>query len=276
VLERMFAADAIVLYLSPKDVDFPEFPFADAKHQIATGEEMRNALVDAPMSRPITGPGLLREVAYLNRANMLPITVLVCGEQYQGTLNDLIALAGAMGDATDLAGNLLTPRFTATDKQVGHLHKAFRGIGFQPGETASELGAAIRTALADLRAAGITRQPVPWRLRDLWGRSPEPRNLPPDNAAKIIEFSDVEELLFLPEGEITEISRDEMLVVLDREAIAHGCPYCRAATDRIFFFVEGLHSARELAETELSTVRARCQVCGRRSSYLGFGHLEPM
>jgi hypothetical protein len=276
VLERMFAADAIVLYLSPKDVDFPEFPFADAKHQIATGEEMRNALVDAPMSRPITGPGLLREVAYLNRANMLPITVLVCGEQYQGTLNDLIALAGAMGDATDLAGNLLTPRFTATDKQVGHLHKAFRGISFQPGETASELGAAIRTALADLRAAGITRQPVPWRLRDLCGRSPEPRNLPPDNAAKIIEFSDVEELLFLPEGEITEISRDEMLVVLDREAIAHGCPYCRAATDRIFFFVEGLHSARELAETELSTVRARCQVCGRRSSYLGFGHLEPM
>ncbi|WP_086667581.1 hypothetical protein [Lentzea kentuckyensis] len=274
VLERMFAADAIVLYLSPKDVDFPEFPFADSRHQIATGEELQDALVDAPMSRPITGPGLLREVAYLNRANMLPITVLVCGERYQGTLNDLIALAGAMGDATDFAGNLLTPRFTATDKQVGHLHKAYRGISFQPGGTG--LTAAIRTALADLRAENVTRQPVPWRLQDLWGRSPDPRNLPPDNAAKIIEFTDVEELLFLPAGEITEISHDQMLVVLDREAIAHGCPHCRAATDRIFFFVEGLHTARELAETELSTARARCQVCGRRSSYLGLGHLEPM
>lgn len=276
VLERMFAADAIVLYLSPKDVDFPEFPFADSRHEIATGEELLNALVDAPMSRPITGPGLLREIAYLNRANMLPITVLVCGEQYRSTLNDLIALAGAMGDATDFAGNFLTPRFTATDKQVGHLHKAYRGISFQPGETGSDLTAAIRTALSDLRAADVTRKPVPWRLRDLWGRSPEPRNLPPDNAAKIIAFSEVEDLFFLPEGEITEISHDEMLVVLDREAIARGCPHCRAGTDRIFFFVEGLRTARELAETELSTARARCQVCGRRSSYLGFGHLEAM
>ena len=101
-------------------------------------------------------------------------------------------------------------------------------------------------------------------------------NRPPDNAAKLIEFTDVEELLVLPAGEITEISHDQMLVVLHREAIAHGCPHCRAATDRIFFFVEGLHTARELAETELSTARARCQVCGRRSSYLGLGHLEPM
>ncbi|MCC8251561.1 hypothetical protein [Saccharothrix luteola] len=277
VLERMFAADAIVLYLSPKDIDFPEFPFADSRHRIATGEEMHDALVDAPMSRPITGPGLLREVAYLNRANMLPITVLVCGEQYQGTLNDLIALAGAMGDATDPAGNFLTPRFTATDKQVGHLHKAYRGISFQHEEGALPgLAEVIRTALADMRTENITRQPVPWRLQDLWGRSPEPRNLPPDNVAKIIEFSDVEELLFLPEGEITEISHDGMLVVLDREAIAHGCPHCRAATDRIFFFVEGLHSAQELAETGPATAKARCQVCGRRSSYLGFGHLEPM
>jgi tetratricopeptide (TPR) repeat protein len=277
VLERMAATDVIVLHLSPKDVDFPEFPFGPSVNQIPTGEDFWKEYVNAPMSRPITGPGLLREVSYINRTNMLPITVVVCDERYQGTLNDLIALSGAMGDATDLAGNFITPRLAAIDKQVGHLRTAYRGISFQRREDVPvlpDLAAAIRRALADMRAEKITRRPMPWRLQDLSGRTSEPRGLPPDNKAKIVAFSDVEDVLFLPQGEITEISHGEMLTVLDREAIAHGCPYCQAPIDRIFFFVDGLKTVKERSEAGLSHVRARCQICGRRSSYQGDGYLQ--
>jgi hypothetical protein len=208
----------------------------------------------------------------------LPITVVVCDERYQETLNDLIALSGAMGDTTDLAGNLITPRLAAIDKQVGYLSRAYRGISFDRGEDAPvlpRLAAAIRGTLAGMRVEETARRPPPWRLRDLSGRTAEPRRLPPDNKTKIVAFSDVEDVLFLPQGEITEISRGEMLTILDREAIAHGCPSCRAPVDRIFFFVDGLRTTEERTESGLSHVTGRCQVCGRRSTYEGDGYLDP-
>ncbi|MFG1767009.1 hypothetical protein ACGFIH_27060 [Micromonospora parva] len=274
VLERMAAADVIVLHVSPKDIDFPEFPFA----QPVTEPGMDwDRFMDAPMAGPITGGGLLREVSYLNRVRRLPVTVVVCDERYRDTLDDLIALGGVMGDFTDVAGNWVTPRLAAIDKQVGHLRKAYRGISYRraAGEVVVPgLAAALGRALKDLRDADLTPEHMPWRLDDLCGRSPEPRRLPPDGAAKIVGFTDVETVLFLPMGEITEVDHREVPAILSRAAIATGCPYCRAPIERMFFFVRELVT-REQRGVGLPDLHAKCQVCGRKSSLWGSDLLMP-
>ncbi|MFD8813332.1 hypothetical protein ACFV23_18025 [Streptomyces sp. NPDC059627] len=267
ILRRMTHADAVVLHLSPKDTDFLEFPFGPPA--TGGGDDMWDRFMDAPFSRPITGPGLLREVSYLNRTGKLPATVVLCDDRHRQSLEDVIALSGVLGDATDVAGNFITPRLTAIDKQVGHLRKAFRAISYTRPDGApvmSDLAAALRRTLADLAAGPATAEATPWRPEDLWGRSTEPRRLPPDNSQKIIAFSDVESVLFLPRGEITEIGAADMLSVLSREAIDTGCPYCRAPVDRMFFYVLGLWPSEELDRNGAPHIRAKCQVCGHKSS----------
>ncbi|MBM7494197.1 tetratricopeptide (TPR) repeat protein [Micromonospora luteifusca] len=265
VLERMAAADVIVLHVSPKDVDFPEFPFAQPSTELGMDWDR---FMDAPMAGPITGGGLLREVSFLNRVRRLPVTVVVCDGRYRDTLDDLIALGGVMGDFTDMAGNWVTPRLAAIDKQVGHLRRAYRGISYRRADgevVVSDLAGALGLALGDLRDADITLEPAPWRPADLCGRSPEPRRLPPDGAAKIVAYTDVEAVLFLPEGEITEIDHREVPAILSRAAIATGCPYCRAPIERMFFFVRELMT-REQRASGTPDLHAKCQVCGRKSS----------
>jgi hypothetical protein len=83
----------------------------------------------------------------------------------------------------------------------------------------------------------------------------------PDNELRVIAFTDVESIFFIPSGKITEISHAEMLRILSREAIRTGCPYCRGPTDieRMFFYTD--------AQQDLP--RARCQVCACKSSLWG-------
>ncbi len=218
--------------------------------------------MDAPLALPLTGPGLLREICYLNRLQRLPDTVVVCASKYQAALDDLIALAGTMGTAVDMAGNLVTPKLTVADKQVGHLRKAFRGITYHQTDNLKimpNLAQGIRRALRELRAEGRPRHTAPWTPQELCGTSPRPRNLPPDNELKVIAFTDVENVFFIPSGKITEISHAEMLGILSREAIRTGCPYCRGPIERMFFYTEA----------QQGLPRAKCQVCGRKSSQLG-------
>ena len=261
VLGRICRADAIVLFISPKDADFPEFPFPSTTTQIGGASDWER-FMDAPLALPLTGPGLLGEICYLNRLQRLPDTVVVCASKYQAALDDLIALAGTMGTAVDMAGNLVTPKLTAADKQVGHLRKAFRGITYHRADSREimpNLAQAIRRALREIRAEGRPRHTAPWTPQELCGTSPRPRHLPPDNELKVIAFTDVENIFFIPSGKITEISRAEMLGILSREAIRTGCPYCRAPIERMFFYTEA----------QQHPTRAKCQVCGRKSSLLG-------
>ncbi|WP_069159963.1 hypothetical protein [Nocardia altamirensis] len=270
ILHRIALTDVIVLHVSPKDVNFPEFPFGPPSTKLG-GDGVWERIMDAPLSRPITGPGLLREVVYLNRLRRLPMTIVICDDRYQETLDDMIALSGLMGDATDLAGNFVTPRFAAIDKQLGHLHKAYRGLTYRRLEGAAVLPGlsdAISRTLADMRTADLTPPTLPWRPQDLVGRSPTPRRLPPDNQPKIIGSTDVEMVLFLPQGEITEIDHREVLTILNREAIATGCPYCRAPFDRMFFFVNGLWTAEKRAAVGTPDLLAKCQICGHKSSQM--------
>jgi tetratricopeptide (TPR) repeat protein len=272
VLDRICRADAIVLFISPKDADFPDFAFPPTTNQIGASEWER--FMDAPLAQPLTGPGLLREICYLNRLRRLPDTVVMCDSKYQPALEDLIALGGMMGDSTDVAGNLVTPRLAAADKQLGHLRKAFRGITYGRPENSvimPNLAQAVRQALRDIVTDGPARRAAPWAPADLCGTSPHPRRLPPDNELKVIACTDVENIFFLPVGEIIEIDHPEMLGTLSRAAVRKGCPYCRAPIDQMFFYRRGLERHRSGSEPR----RASCQVCGRRSS-LQDDWLEPM
>ncbi len=264
VLRRMAQADVILLNVSPKDIDFPEFPFAPPRTTFSWDEFM-----DSPFIKPITGAGLLREVSYLNRMRKLPRTVVVCDEHYHMTFDDLIALGGMIGDATDMAGNFVTPRLTALDKQVGYLAKAYRGITFlrDAGETVlPALAASIREVLGSFRTDDGKDESVPWQPQDLCGCSSLPRRLPPDNELKLISFTDVEDVLFLPSDRITEIEHQGVLAILNAEAIRIGCPYCHAPLERLFFYINGLHQPKWPQEAQTVALRAICQICGHRAS----------
>jgi hypothetical protein len=191
----------------------------------------------------------------------------------------LIALAGMMGDAVDMAGNLVTPRLTATDKQVGHLRKAFRGITYQRPENCEimpNLAHAIQQALHEILAEGHPRNAALWTPQDLCGTSPHPRRLPPDNELKVIAFTDVENVFFIPSGEIIEIDQREMLGILSREAVRTGCPYCRAPIDQMFFYTRGLERlGLDNASEQQDWPNAKCQVCGHKSSLWGDDALAP-
>jgi hypothetical protein len=279
IMERIHEADAIVLFISPKDLDFPEFSFSPSRTEFGGASDWER-FMDEPMTHPLTGQGLLQEISYLNRLQRLPHTVVVCDAKFQPTLDDLIVLGGMIGYAVDLAGNLITPKLTATDKQVGHLRKAFRGITYQRPDphrpTMPLLADAIRDALTDMAAAGSTRHQPPWKLEDLAGASPEPRRLPPDNELKIIAFSDVEKVFFIPSGEIIQLDELEMRHILNRTAVRTGCPYCRAPMEKMFFYTRGLtRLGLGNASGENDWPNAKCQVCGSKSSLFGEDMLAP-
>ena len=266
VLQRMAHADVILLNLSHKDLDFPEFPFAPPQEKFAWDD-----FIKAPFVKPITGFGLLREVSFLNRMRRLPRTVVVCDECDQMTFDDLIALGGMIGHATDTAGNFVTPRLTALDKQIGYLGKAYRGITFRRDASEMvlpELADTIRNVLSNFGTGGRPNESVPWKLHDLCGRTSNPRRLPPDNKLKVISFTDVEDILFLPHGEITEIEVRDVLAVLNEEAIRIGCPYCYAPLERLFFYVHGLQQPVWRQGVQSTTLRTICQICGHRGSLL--------
>ncbi|MBB5856462.1 hypothetical protein ACFQ05_26640 [Amycolatopsis umgeniensis] len=277
VLSRIEAVDGVVLHISPKDIDFPEFPFGPPIYEMS-GDRWEQ-FMDSPLARPITGRGLLREICYLNRLQRLPDTVVVCDARYQPTLDDLIALGGTMGDATDIRGNLVTPRLTAIDKQVGHLRKAYGGVTYRHppngGALLPEFAAALAPTLLEVIASHGSRERPTAELNNLLGTSATPRRLPPDAELKIVAFTNVEEVLFLPPGELTEISHKEMGQILNREAARLGCPYCRARLSEIFFFTRGLQRHGLKGDGERDWPNGICQVCGRKSSLFGDDVLMP-
>lgn len=274
-LSRIHAADAIVLCISPKDVDFPEFSFSQPR-TIAEGFDWEYQM-DAPLSLPLTGRGLLREISYLNRLQRWSDTVVVCDLEHQPTLDDLIALGGMMGSATDLAGNLITPRLTAADKQVGHLGKAFRGITYRgavaPAAVLPGFARKMGEVLGEILDTTRPEEVPPWHPQDLVGRSLRARRLPPDNGNKVIPFTDLEDLFFIPSGEIIEIDHREVLDILSPISAQVGCPYCRAPIGQMFFYIPGLERLDKPEEHH--ELRARCQVCGRKSSLWGDDQLAP-
>ncbi len=87
------------------------------------------------------------------------------------------------------------------------------------------------------------------------GTSEQPRRLPPDGAKKIIQFTKVEDLCYIPTRELHDVSNTEAAGRLSPGRVEDGCPACRAPFASLFFFVRGLH------RTAGDTVHARCQEC---------------
>ena len=272
--QEIQAADAILLYLSPKSVDFPEFSFAGSPSASFDWDSFMNA----PHSDPMSGQGLLSEITYLNRLGKLGTTIVLCEERSQPLVEDLIALGSAvsLGDATDLSGNLVTPRLSGSDRQVALLHKAFRGVTFRRAGTAItnlEALARLLPALLDELSLRADDSQPPWDM-DLLGVSPDPRRLPPDGERKVVSSTPMERLYFLPAGEITEVPHDLVREVLDQEALDTGCPYCRAAVENLFTYVSGLQPLGGRLDPTEMWLNALCQVCGHKSSWAN-NRLEP-
>lgn len=301
VLREICAADVIVLHLSPKDLQekfprvsrpadlqekFPRDAFeASQKPAGSAGQERgRQALrafeherwrvfTQTPLGALPTGAGLLREIAYLDRLNKLERTIVVTDNRYYHHICQRItnATIGA-ADAFTVAGGFPSPRLTGLEQQLRHL-RHIRGVTFSgPDESqglAEHFAAALRAELvklsrtyptmsSDARTRAIADLPL--------GRSDSPRRLPPDGDLKVVRHTAVEKILYIPTGEIVEISLDDMGTVLSAEAVDTGCPKCGAPLSEIFFYVTGLQYQNIRAGTALREAwpSGKCQRCGRK------------
>jgi hypothetical protein len=261
-------ASCVLFYLSAKNGRFPA-------HR---PPRMRNDFQDfysAPLSKGSAGQGLLQEIAYLRRLNKIPLTVLMCRHADRQLIDRMINLPMIGDDSGPLAQGYffrrsaeglepMTARFSAFDKQLISLQNSHRVIEFDAreltrppaqSEFARDLRSTVRSVMWKDRWRRLnprTRQPRP---DILLGKCGDPRKLPPDDAKKVIQFTNVEDLLYIPRREISDISTSEIVEILSPDEVKHGCPSCGAPFSRLFFFVRSLH------RKENETIRARCQEC---------------
>jgi hypothetical protein len=256
---RIARADLIILHAAPKDAGFPSWSFAPR----GIGSHYWDGFMRTPLSPPATGTGLLQEVCYLHRLRRLADTIVLCSTDHHLVVDRLIAVSGISADAFTVSGDPVTPRLTATDLQLGYLRHARIGMTYEPPgpdrcsgpELIENLGRAMRTAPEHGRSAST----LPWSVPDLTGSSDTPRRLPPDGELKLIAHSDVGQLLFIPEGIITELAPSAVLAAsAGRNLATSGCKNCGGTVAEIFFFTQGIHPSN----TGGTRPRATCQRCG--------------
>jgi hypothetical protein len=261
-------ASCILFYLSSKNGRFP----APQPPRIKKGFQ---DFYSAPLSRGSSGQGLLQETVYLRRLNKLPQTVLMCRLGDRKLINRMINLPMIGDDSGPLVGGYLfqsspdglramTARFSAFDKQLISLQKVHGIVAFNTNELTrspaqSEFARDLRAAVWSVMWKDRWRRINPWARQPqpdiLLGKSGDPRRLPPDYAQKIIQFTNVEDLLYIPRWEISDISTAEIVKILSPDEVKRGCPACGAPLSRLFFFV------RSLRRKDDETIRARCQEC---------------
>lgn len=261
-------ASCVLFYLSAKSGRFPA-------HRPPRMRNDFQKFYSAPLSKGSTGQGLLQEITYLRRLNKVSQTVLMCRLGDRQLIDRMINFPMIGDDSGPLAGGYvfqssanglqaMTARFSAFDKQLISLQKAHSIIEFDTRElmkppAQSEFARDLRSAVWSVmwkdrwrRMNPRTRQPRPDMLL---GKSGDPRRLPPDDAKKIIQFANVEDLLYIPQWEVSDISTAEIVEVLSPDEVKRGCPSCGAPFSRLFFFVRSLHRKGNEA------IRARCQEC---------------
>lgn len=276
VHQRISEASCIVLHLSPKDDDFPELKLPETPTATRFMDQM-DEYYRAPLMRPSSGSGLLYEVAFLSRLDSMRRTVLLCAESDLKHIQTLISSAHAAGmDIFRRDGSRLEPwrpRLTALDNQLIELKNVHSAVTYSQenlgGLRKSWLTRRWKSRLVFTLNLELRKVLVhTWRTGDspainyatLLGKSPKPRRLPPDGELKVIQFSNVEDLLIIPRGELIEVNRDDVRRLLSAEALGRGCPYCQASVDDIFFHHDGL----EIVPTPF--IRGKCQRCGRQSA----------
>lgn len=262
------SASCILFYLSAKNGSFP------AHRPPRLRKDLGN-FYRAPLSGGSSGKGLLREIVYLRRLNKIPQTVLIIKQRDRQLVERMINLPMIGEDSGPLVGGYLfkstpngpqatTARFSALDKQLISLQKVYDIVPFNTSELGkapaqSEFARDLRASVRSVIQKDRWRRVNPWDRQAhpdvLLGKSAIPRNLPPDDDKKIIQFTNVEDLLYIPRWEISDISMEEILDILSPDEVKSGCPGCGAPLSRLFFFV------RSLQRKEGETIRARCQEC---------------
>jgi hypothetical protein len=267
-------ASCILFHFSPKRNRFP------AIRPPKMSQNSFEEFFQAPLQEASSGHGLLHEITYLRRLDKLQSTIVLCTSRNFPYINHLFELAPFIGYTSQMAPltygfhfkntpkgpRALTPRFSAFDKQLVSLLGSYRIVSFSPNQIRDPIRSGFSEKLRSLVLGVIrqekrrkeSRQVVRPHVNVLLGKSNKPRRLPPDNARKIIQFTNVEDLLHIPPDEIADVDVTEILSILDEDEAREGCPSCKAPLSRIFFYVRSLH--REANDG----VNGRCQLCFAR------------
>jgi len=259
VHQEISQADCVLLFMEPKGRKFPRL------HSPKIGKGLA---ADYWAARPIqqsTGSGLLYEIAYLERLKKIKRTIILCEARNTSHVRQLIHqsfLHMPAGFVLIRAGpdrwRVPTPRFSALDMQIGSLHDSQAIVEFKYKDLRnlhSQFSTTLNSLIERVCSKPRTGRGVsPQASAMLLGRSDEPRRLPPDSARKIIQFTNVEDIIRIPPLELTEVSPDEVPHLLSEES-PRICPYCEQSLSRIFFYVFGLHRSPD------DFVLGRCQHC---------------
>lgn len=266
-------ADLIFLFLAPKGDTFPRFrksTFWGIQNTLNRNpnsfgyKRFEKHFWPAPLEKS-SGSGLLHEVAYLERLKKIKRTIVICDSKHYAYVTDWIELAissrvGMFLRVTRWGAKDITPRLSALDAQIAHLRNAAGIVPFRRRDLKNPHNPQFPSILKSLvelvcskprTARGIG----PEACQILLGRSTSPRRLPPDGAQKIIQFTNVENLIEIPPYKLIDISHEEVWEVLGGKEASRGCPICSAALRSIFFYTEGL---RRRPDEE---IRGRCQCC---------------
>jgi hypothetical protein len=225
-----------------------------------------------PLLKQSTGAGLLHEVVYLERLKKVRRTIVLCRARNVAHIVELIRQACLFSASNGLlldtrrirqggARNLL-PHFSTLDMQVGILHEAAGIVTFRNNELKnphSKFSLKLKSSVEGVYSKPRTGRGMGLNATArLLGQSNKPRRLPPDGEKKIIQFTNVEDLVRIPARELTEVSSDEVSELLSAEGLSQGCPYCKQPLAGIFFYVRGLHRR---PGDEHEDIKGRCQHC---------------
>jgi hypothetical protein len=277
VHKQIATADAVVVHLSPKTGSFPRRSLSP--HRPVAGHDWTAAMTagslayeSTPVGEIPTGAGVLREFSYLERLERLDRTVAVADNAHFYHLVERASTA-SLGDGITpyhYDGTVAQPKVSVLERQLASLMAEARGVTFTA-STGGGLSPAFVSALATALADVVRDRPPPTddercaAVRDLpLGVSPQPRRLPPDGELKVISYTPVEDLLYIPRGAIVEISRSAVEAYLTKETAAHGCPRCDAPLSSVFFYTPDASRAED-PDLSKANVRGKCQSCGRLS-----------
>lgn len=271
VLREICVADAVVLHLSPKDLALPPLSRPPEYQPDGLIERLRS-FTDTPLGSLPTGAGLLHEIVYLTWLNKVEQAIWVTENRYYRPVVERIGTAmTGLAYAFTADGQPLSPRMTALEQHLAYL-RGIPGLPFPgPGESRSRAKRFTTALRAELARLSRTYPPMPPEVRERavaslpLGRSDRPRRLPPDGKAKVIRYTAVEELIFIPTLEIVDISLNDARTIISAAAADAGCPMCGAPLSNVFFYVTGLHYQEIRGRDALRNAypRGKCQSCGR-------------
>lgn len=270
IIEEILSADTIIIRFTPKSFEFPELVTPHPLRDVDYFEYYQSGFQQIH-----SGAGLLSEVAYCNRLEVLNRCFLLVNEWQVKDLEKAISLASlGTGDIFKFNGTFpmipQRPRFTALDFQLASLRDVKtalalpqRNLVFSNLKYINMVIAELSGRIMEILNSNFPKQNLQTRqnLGYLdYGVSSVPKKVFPDYELKVITHTPVENLLAMSGGELIEIDYDAVIRDYGLEIKSAVCPYCQSERGFLFFYQYG-HS---ISKTDV--VRCKCQFCTRRST----------